>query len=187
MKQFLAEGTTPISIEFSGEGIITIKGSPHAVRVWVEHRGENYRLVADRENLKPVSAKVLPKTEVPTSADIEIIAENPVKAPKLLKISSKATDTAASAHEQNPKVPETAYRHVLWSFLLTREYGPDFAKKVTDAHEFRNDPEKRNNPDAETQRFQDFTNNEVGRKYAALGYNESDILNHVMTDPNVIY
>ncbi len=186
IKKFLAQGKTLIPIQFSGEEIFTIKGSAYAVKFWVEQRGEEYRLVADKEDLKPVAAKVLPRTEVPTPADIGVIAENPVKAPMLLRLSSKSTDTAAAAHKQNPIVPEDAYRHVLWSFLLTREYGPDFAKEVTDAHEMTNDPEEKNDPHAEADHRQDYNNNEIGRIYAARGYRESDILSHVMTDPKVI-
>ena len=186
LKEFSAEGKTPMPIELSGVGIITIKGAAHAVKFWVEHRSEDYRLVADRVDLKPVAEMILPKTDVPTPADIEMIAENPVKAPRLLKICSTASDTAANAHEQNPRVSEDAYRHVLWSFLLTREYGPDFAKEVTDAHELTDDPEEKNDPDAEAHHNRDLNNNEVGRKYAALGYSEAAILSHVMTDPTVL-
>jgi hypothetical protein len=74
----------------------------------------------------------------------------------------------------------------LWSFLLTREYGPDFAREVTDAHELTDDPEEKKDPDAEAHHNRDLNNNEVGRRYADLGYSEAAILSHVMTDPTVL-
>jgi hypothetical protein len=186
MKKFAEEGKTVIPIRFSGEEIITMQDNSYTASLLVQQKGGNYCLVAKPDDLKFISEGVLPKTQTSTAADIEIVANNPIRAPQLFKIRAMAANTAASAHEGNPKVPEDAYRHVLWSFLLTREYGPDFAREVTDAHELTNDPGEKNAPDANESHMQDYNNNEVGRKYAALGYGESDILHLVMTDPKVI-
>jgi hypothetical protein len=186
MKKFSEEGKTAIPISFSGEEIITVQGNSYAASLLVQQKGGNYRLVASKDDVKFISEGVLPRTQTSTAADIEIIANNPIRAPQLFQIRATASNTAASAHEGNPKVPEDAYRHVLWSFLLTMEYGPDFAKEVTDAHELTNDPGEKNDPGAVASHLQDYSNNEVGRKYAALGLSESNILRLVMTDPKVI-
>jgi hypothetical protein len=186
MKKFSEEGKTVIPIRFSGEEIITLQDNSYTATLLVQQNGGNYCLVANRDDVQFISEGVLPKTQTSTAADIEIVANNPIKAPQLFKIRATASNTAASAHEGNPKVPEDAYRHVLWSFLLTMEYGPDFAKEVTDAHELTNDPGEKNDPGAVASHLQDYNNNEVGRKYAALGYRESNILHLVMTDPKVI-
>jgi hypothetical protein len=186
IKKFTEEGKTAIPIRFSGEEIITVQDNSYTVSLLVQQKGENYCLVASRDDLKFVSDGVLPQRQTSTAADIEIIANNPIRAPQLLKIRSAASNTAASAHAGDPKVPEDAYRHVLWSYLLTREFGPDFAREVTDAHELKNDPEEKNDPGAEASHRQDYINNEVGRTYAAQRYRESDIPRLVMTDPKVI-
>jgi hypothetical protein len=186
IKKFANEGKTAIPIRFIGEEIITLQDNSYTVSLSVQQRGNDYCLVAKEDDLKFASEGVLPKTQTSTPADIKVVANNPVRAPRLLKIRSTASETAAGAHGADPRVPEDAYRHVLWSYLLTREYGPDFAKEVTDAHEQTNDPEEKHNPAAEAGHRQDYNNNELGRTYAAKGYSESDILRLVMTDPQVI-
>ena len=52
-----------------------------------------------------------------------------------------------------------AFRHALWSFQMTRELGPEMAKRFGDAHEI-----SRPNPDDE--RLMDLYNNHVGRVLA---------------------
>jgi len=42
---------------------------------------------------------------------------------------------AARLKARDPLFPDDAYRHVYWSWLLTREFGAAFAERVTDAHE----------------------------------------------------
>jgi len=91
-----------------------------------------------------------------------------------------AERTALNAFIDNVNVPEDAYRHVLWSYLLTNEYGVDFAKEITDAHEIG----LTDNTEADHE--MDYNNNEVGRKYAGESLTESVLLTMVMTDPAVI-
>lgn len=186
MKRFSEEARTTIPIEFSAKEIIKLKGNSFTVSLQIEKKGEAYCIVANKDDLRFIGANIFPQNQNLTPADIEIIANNPLRAPQLLRIQSKASTEAESAYKQNPKVPEQAYRHVLWNYLLAKKYGADFAKEVTDAHEITEDVEEMNNPEAESNRRQDLNNNEVGRKYAALGYSESKILSLVMTDPQVI-
>jgi hypothetical protein len=186
IKKFTEEARTTIPIEFSAKEIIKLKGNSFTVNLQIEKKGEAYCIVANKDDLSFIGGNIFPPKQTLTPADIEIIANNPLRAPQLLRIQSKASTEAANAYEQNPKVPEQAYRHVLWSYLLAKEYGADFAEEVTDAHEITEDVEEMNAPNAESNRRQDLNNNEVGRKYAALGYSESKILSFVMTDPQVI-
>lgn len=186
IRRFSEEAKTAIPIQFSAKELLKIRGNSYAVGLQIEKKGETYCLVADRNDLEVIGGKILAKNQVLTPADIEIIANNPIRAPQLLRIKSKASNEAADAFAQNPKVPEHAYRHVLWSYLLAKEYGADFAKQVTDAHEASTDSEVRKDTSAEVHHKQDLANNEVGRKYATLGYRESDILGHVMTDPLIV-
>jgi len=186
IKRFSEDGKTALPLKFTAEEAIMLKGNSYKVSLWVEKKGEVYGLVANRDDLKFIGRNILPQNQTLTPADIEIIANNPLRAPRLLKIRSKASDDAFNAHKKEPTVPEKAYRHVLWSYLLFMEYGEAFAKEVTDAHELETDPEEKGNPDVEAEHRQDYKNNAIGRKYAALAYEESNILNLVRTDPHVI-
>jgi hypothetical protein len=186
MKKLFGEGETTVPVKLTAEEILSIGDKAFTASLWIEKRGNRYRLIANKDDLGFISQTILSKTQTATPADMEIVANNPLKAQQLFRIRSNASNTAQSAHERDPKIPEDAYRHVLWSYLLTKEYGADFAKAVTDAHEFTVDPEEKNNPNAEGYHRQDFNNNEIGRKYAALGYKEYDIPTLVMTDPKVI-
>ena len=55
--------------------------------------------------------------------------------------------------------PADAFRHALWGFLMTRELGPEMAKRFGDAHEI-----SKPNPDGE--RLMDLYNNHMGRVLA---------------------
>jgi hypothetical protein len=186
IKRFSEDGRSNIPIRFTGEEIVTIGDNSFTISLVMQQKGKASCLVANTEDLRFISENVLPKTQTSTSADIEIIANNPIKAPQLFKIRTQATNTASDAFARDPKVPEKAYRHVLWSYLLTREFGSEFAKEVTDAHETGTDPEEIGYANAGADHRQDYINNEAGRIYAARGVNESDILRLVMTDPKVI-
>ena len=111
---------------------------------------------------------------------IDIIIKNPTKAERIAEITSYAILTASSARKKDLAVPQDAYRHVLWSYLLTKEFGEQFAKKVTDAHEIGA------HWNTEADHIMDYKNNEVGRRYAMMGYTEESILKRVMMDPEVI-
>jgi hypothetical protein len=186
MMKFSDEGKTAIPLEFSATEFVTVNNSTYILNIWVEKRGALYQLVADKSDLEFISGNVLPASQTSTPADIDIIALNPLRAPQLLRIRSKAARVAANAHADDPIVPEDAYRHVLWSYLLTKEYGTDFARQVTDAHELTADETEKNGPDAGLYHRQNYHNNEAGRLFAQQGVQESDILHLVMTDPKVI-
>jgi hypothetical protein len=153
----------------------------------VEQKGEEYRLVMDKDDLIKIAA--LLTGQKPNPIDIAVIARNPMKAPLLLRIRDKAATTAQLAAQQDPKIPEDAYRHTLWSYLLAKMYGEQFAKEVTDAHEAYADEEelkKAGRMSWNSASYQDLVNNGVGRQYAAMGYPESSILGRVLTDPAII-
>jgi hypothetical protein len=186
MIQLEETGKTTIPLRLSGKQIIKLKDNSYVVNIGVEREGDGYHFVANKDNLKSISDNLFSEASASTPADIEIIAHNPLRALRLLGIRLRAETTASNAHKQDPRVPEDAYRHVLWSYLLAKEYGADFAKNVTDAHELTNDPEEKNNPRAGLYHKQDYNNNEVGRYYAERDYAESSIMGRANTDPKVI-
>ncbi len=116
-----------------------------------------------------------------TNAEINILSHHPLLAPQLFRIRNYVHDKAMAAKAKNSQVPYDTYYHVLGSFLLTKEFGAKFAKKLTDAHEI--EPVRPNTP---AEHAIDYQNNFMGRHYAEQGYSENSILNRVMTDPQVI-
>jgi len=115
-----------------------------------------------------------------SGAEKDFAAKYPDKLPRIAQITQYAQFKSSAAASSDPSVPEDAYRHVLWSYLLTREFGPDFAKLVTDTHEVGptgNTPEEK---------IMDYNNNMVGVGYALQGVAEENILEMVQNDPGVI-
>ncbi len=164
-------------VEFSGAMNFTMDDRPVQAEVRVERRGNESVLMLDPASLEKISARL---EERLNPIEINLLSENPLKAPRLLRISVYAQDAADEAHKKNPAVPEDAYRHVLWSYLLTKEFGPGFALEVTDAHE-RGDHEE-----TESDHQMDTNNNTIGREYAQKGYHELQVIELVQQDSRVI-
>ncbi len=108
-----------------------------------------------------------------------IIARYPLRTTPIMRITLDAKDTSRKAKKQDRSLPKDAYRHVLWSYLLTQEFGPAFAQKVTDAHETLP-------TNTTAQRKMDFHNNRIGRDYALQGVSRDRIVWLVKNDKNII-
>lgn len=167
----LVHGRTTWPVSFSGATRLTFRNKPARVRLSVQKKGDEYVLVMYEQDVKDLAHRL---NEHISDAEIGIIAGYPLRAPALLKISDYASTTANAISKKQTEVSENCYRHVLWSFLLTRQYGEVFAKQVTDAHEMI--------PDIEGDRDIDLRNNEVGRRFALEGTAEAAILNRLLTD-----
>ncbi len=111
--------------------------------------------------------------------EVAIIARYPIRAPLVMQITSDAKQTAQLAFRSDRNVPEDAYRHVLWSYLLTQKFDAEFAELVTDAHETLP-------TNTAAERKMDFHNNRVGREFAQHGVSRNSILWHVKNDRQVI-
>ncbi len=167
--RFIRTGKSKTPIEFQGTAAFELNGQTAQGRLRTDRVLEESTLVMDREDLKNFVSKHL--TEPLTDAEIELIAEYPLRAPNLLKIRDNSQADARAAKEKSPGVPEDAYRHVLWSYRLTKAYGEVFSKQATDAHEQKSPGE---NFDAENKK--DLQNNALGRRYAMVGFEESSLL-----------
>ncbi|HJX30934.1 MAG TPA: hypothetical protein VJ624_03670 [Thermodesulfobacteriota bacterium] len=176
--QFLQQGTTQIPFDFRAESTFKIGGS--AVKADITTKMENscYFLVMSPDDVRRISKRL---NEELTETEISLVSTHPFLAPSLFKIRDYARTQSEAAYAKDATVSEDAYRHVLWSFLLTKEFGPEFARHVTDAHEIG-----AVKPNTEADHKMDYNNNKVGRDYAKAGYAEDLILELVMTDPQVI-
>ena len=176
--QFLQQGKTEIPFDFRATSNFKISGSTVKAAITTKKENGCYFLVMSPDDVRRISQML--KEEL-TETEIRLVSTHPLLAPALFKIRNYARVRSEAACAKDATVSEDAYRHVLWSFLLTKEFGPEFAKQVTDAHEIGS---VKANTDAEHR--MDYNNNEVGRGYAKAGYAEDRILELVRTDPQVI-
>lgn len=179
--QLVREGSTTMPILASGMLEFELKKSPVQVGLKVEQSADKsdkeYKLVLSAMDLRAISGKF---EEPLTDAEVELLANNPLRAAQLLRIKDDAESTAAAAHTADETVPQDAYRHVLWSFLLTNKYGAQFAEEVTDSHE------EGDTGNTAAEREMDYHNNEVGRNYADRKVRRPDILSELLTDSSVM-
>ncbi len=170
----LIKGRTAWPVEFSGAIFAQLHNKTYKVRLSVRPEGNEYALMMYESDLKNMASKLQERI---TDAEIKLISKYPLRAPSLLKISDYAFNAAVAAHKKQEDVSENTYRHVVWSYRLTRQYGEVFAKMVTDAHE---------NQTEEADSDIDQRNNAVGRNYAKEGIPESAILGRLLTDPGAV-
>ncbi len=116
-----------------------------------------------------------------TPQELSVLSERPFLAPQLFKIRNTARHEAYQAKKKNPAIPKDAYRHVLWSYLLTREFGERIAQEVTDAHE-----KDQVVASTQAQHEMDYHNNRIGRGYAKKNVPQNTLLEKVLTDTAVI-
>ena len=129
------------------------------------------------EDLRRI-AKIL--NEDLTEPEIQVYSAYPMRSPKLFYVRNRARSISKLARQQDNRISRDAYRHLLWSYMLTKEYGPQFAEVVTSAHE------EGETDNTEADHIMDYRNNDLGRMYALEGRGESDLRQLVLTDPRVI-
>ena len=164
-------------MEITGELSFMLKGREVTTRLGVAQEGPWHELQIVVDDLKALASMF---DEPFTDAEYELVASMPLRTPRLLRIRDDAASTAKLEHGDDETVPEDAYRHVLWSFLLAKAFGADVAERVTDSHE-QGDWGSTN-----AAREMDLNNNGIGRRYAAEDVRREDILQKVRTDPLVI-
>jgi hypothetical protein len=177
LSKLVTTGSTTMRLTAEGTLEFSLRKTLVALRIRVHQQDATYTLILDPADLRPISALF---EERLTTAEMKLIAAYPLRAPRLLRIKDDAESSASKAYQRDARVPQDAYRHVLWSYLLTRAYGESFATRVTDAHE---QGDTGNTPG---EREMDYHNNGVGRRLAREELERRDILSHVQTDPRVM-
>ncbi|MEW6746946.1 MAG: hypothetical protein AB1486_29775 [Planctomycetota bacterium] len=175
---FLARhGSCETKLELWGWLRFRMQGVVRIVCIAAERRGEKSAIVMERDNLRKLAEALDMRL---TEAETTLLAEHPLRVPRLLRIKTRAASVAKTAHERDARVPEDAYRHVLWSYLLAKEFGEEFAECVTNAHE---EGDTGNTPE---ERSMDCANNAVGRLYARDGLPEGALLQRVLEEARVV-
>ncbi|MBI4115145.1 MAG: hypothetical protein HY447_01065 [Candidatus Omnitrophica bacterium] len=173
----LTRGRCSTFVRFSGQLNFLMGARRFDAGLAIDRRGEESVLILDPKDLEVVAQEF---EEGLSEGVVKILSENPIQAPRLLRITKLAYDTAREAHEKDASIPEDAYRHILWGYHLTKAYDPKFAKQVTEAHEADDMDE------AKADRDMDHHNAALGREYAEAGYPESGLLERTLKDPKVM-
>lgn len=175
-RAILLDGSTSLQVDCRGELTFNLRGRPRIAKILTEPAPGGYAFRLDRTDLMEISDHFDPPL---TDAEIGLLSRYPLRTAKLLEIKEKAETVSEREFELDKKFPQDAYRHVLWSYLLTSAYDEEFAKEVTDAHE----RDAVSNTAAE--REMDLRNNDVGRALAKSGVAESLLLAQFKSDPRV--
>lgn len=176
MKGLFNEALLNTNMRLRAQVTLQMHGKQAQAYLYTVQEPEGTRLRFDSKDIQK-AAETFALELSPDEA--EIIALYPVRAPVIMRLTSEARTTARDTRRRNPAVPEDAYRHVLWSYLLTRQFDADFAEKVTDAHEILP-------TNTQAERRMDFINNRIGRGYALRALPQDRILALVLSDPQVV-
>jgi len=168
-----------VEADFEFSGVVSVKIGLRAAkaRLYTELLPDGFRRLRFNEK----DLRSLADTSGLTISDemVHIASLYPLRAPLMFAITWAAREESIARKRADPRFPEDAYRHVLWSFLLTKTFGPEFAKLVTDSHETL----PGNTPD---ERLMDYHNNAVARDLAVKGIPRTRLLRIVLKDPRVI-
>ncbi len=179
LEDFVGSGKTPIEIEFEGKFLTSIGGQKGELHFKSVRKDGFTSLQLDRNELKKIGDLT---EEGLTDAEVEVLMNHPAKAPRLLDIQRYASEKARKLGKTTRGFPSDAYRHVLWNYLLTKEYGSEFTLLLTNAHEAG----ENKTADDPRDHAMDLNNNRVGIGYALMGLDESEIQWKVVSDPRII-
>lgn len=156
VKTLFHENKTPIDLEINVNVLLGMDQKEVEVGLYTERKeGLTYLKFDDDDIMAAAKSFDLDLAE----KEAAIIAEYPSKVPAMIKITRDAKRLSKMEKAKDHSFPEDAYRHIYWSYNLTKAFGPDLAKEITDAHETTPGNTKQ-------ERLMDFHNNEVGRIYA---------------------
>jgi hypothetical protein len=120
-------------VGFGGEVILEVDGVAQVANLYTRRQGEAFKLQFREVDIRAISQA---KGMDLVPEQIEIVSLYPLRAPVILALTDQVRAFAAQ-HAPDDFWLNDAMRHVCWSFLLTRSFGPEFATTVTDARELR--------------------------------------------------
>lgn len=163
------------AFEFSGVVQIRLGGKTHPARMFTERKGEAFRLRFSKQDIRSLSDRM---NFGLAEEQVEVVSYYPLRAPVIASITGKAKRISLS-YFSGDIWKQDALRHIVWSYMLTETFGPDFAKKVTDAQEQKPGNEY-------DERLMDYNNNAVGRMLVAEKVSLNQVPGRVVSDPRVV-
>jgi hypothetical protein len=171
------ENSIPDPMDFEGEALLNIDNRDIRIRMHTERREDRTYLKFNKQDIIDASRDFEDIRISDEEADL--ISRYPARALHILKITRDAERISEKEKEEDEEFPEDAFKHIYWSYHLTRTFGEEFAKELTDAHETIPN-------NTLQQRKMDFHNNEFGRKLASDYLSQEELKNIVLNSPEVI-
>ena len=176
LKTLFRDNSIVEPVEFRGDVILSLDGKSASANLYTVRANSRTYLRINQEDI--LAAAEIFETEM-APATAALIAQYPARALHLIKITRDANRLSVAKGLEDPTFPVDAYKHIYWSYQITRAFGPEFAKTFTDTHET-----KPNNTADE--REMDFRNNAFGRSYAVEGVREEQLIQRLLQDKRVI-
>ena len=163
------------NFEFHGDVVMKVHDVTMPALLYTEQQQDQFRLRFSRADVQAL----VDAAEVKLSEEqIDIISLYPIRVPFLIEITREARALSKKSFPQDTWLRD-ALRHIAWSFLLAQEFGPEFAKEVTDAQETKAG-------NTANERSMDYHNNAVGRGFAGNSTRLADLPRLVRSHPDVI-
>ena len=159
------EDFTTVNLHLKGSVPVSFDSKKFDVRLFTERKNDTTFLKFNKADVRKVSEEFDLGL---VDAEIAIIAAHPSKVPAMIQITRQAKTLSEREKRKDPAFPEDAFRHLYWSYHLTRALGPALAKKITDAHETAPGNTK-------AERMMDFHNNEFARDLAKKNLTVNDL------------
>lgn len=176
VKTLFHENKTPLDLEIMVDVLLGIDDKEVKVGLFTVRDDSWTYLKFDDEDIQNAAKEFdLDLAE----KEAEIISNYPSKVPAMIKITRDAKRLSKIEKSKDKSFPEDAFRHIYWSYHLTRAIGPELANEITDAHETAPGNTK-------NERLMDYHNNEVGRNYAAQNVSLEQIKNLVLNSDEII-
>jgi len=177
LRTLFKENSISDPMEFNGQALLNMDGRSFKIRMFTERRDRRTFLFFNKDDIM-AAAENLEEDDL-SEEEAELISKYPARTLHLLKITRDARRISKSEKSKQIEFPEDAFKHVYWSYHLTRTFGSEFAEEITNAHETlpNNTPQ---------QRKMDFNNNEIGRNLAIEKLSIEEIKNIVLKSPEVI-
>ena len=175
IEELFLENKALSDLQFSGEVQLSVDEVEMVARLYSEREGKRFRLRFMEHDIQLISDA---KGMNLAAEQVAIISDYPLRVPVIMVMTDRALDLARF-HEPRDEWLHDAHRHVTWSYLLTQQFGPEFALKVTAAQEMKHG----NTPD---ERTMDYHNNAMGRKLFAQGVALVALPRQVREHPDII-
>jgi len=171
------ENSIPDPMEFNGVALLNLDGNSIKIRMSTERNDQRTYLIFNKEDILSAT-KDFSDVEI-SDKEAQLISQYPARTLHILKITRDARRISNNLKSNHSDFPDDAFKHIYWSYHLSRTFGPDFAKEITDAHETLPN-------NTAQQRAMDFHNNEIGRKLVSKNLSVEELKKIVLKSPQVI-
>ncbi len=174
LREFAASGRTSAVIELDGKSRLQVGAEAKTIKVRIARMGDETRMTFDVDDLREV---LMQSGEYFSEPEVRLIADDPMRCSLLLTLKHEARLKAEAAFPgPGSDLQRKSYERVIWSYLLTKDFGEHFAGLVAAAHQ------EGDASVAPIEREKAHKQYLLGRRYAVEGEKEEDLLRLISSD-----